>query len=146
ASRGRVFIPYMAPLPHVNDRSFAKYIRDNPDLTPRMKQGFLTCTDLMKVSKFRPVTPVGQLLWDEQVRAFEKATRHVYTAKEALDRGTKIVQREPDTIYSDDVPPLVQWQYPVFAALLLATLGLALIYFLNGRRQLIRDMTRGESV
>ena len=69
ASRGRNFVPGMAPLPHVNEQTYELLMRDNRELPKRIKEGFLLFADLMRVSRFRPVTPVGQLLWDEHVRA-----------------------------------------------------------------------------
>lgn len=146
ASRGRVFLPGMTPVPHVNQKLFDLYVRDNPDLTPRLKTAWLTCTDLMNVSRFRPVTPVGQLLWDQHVEAFEKATRHVYSPQEALDRGAKVVQRELDAIFVKNPPPPLNWTVPMTSLALLLTLGVAFIYFYNGRRALLRQMGKPESL
>ncbi|MGB7157969.1 MAG: extracellular solute-binding protein [Tepidisphaeraceae bacterium] len=96
ASRGTSFIPEMAPLPHVNQQTYDQFVRDNADLPERFKRHLLLFADMMKRSRYRPVTPVGQLLWDEHLRAAEKATRHTYTPEEALRRGRVAVQKQLD--------------------------------------------------
>lgn len=124
ASRGRLFVPGMAPLPHINQLTYDLLLRDNPELTERVKSNFLLCADLMQVSRFRPVTPVGQLLWDEHRRAYEKAVRHTYTPQEALERGKKRVQGQLDLIYSGKVYPPLDGRYPLAGAALLLLGGL----------------------
>jgi multiple sugar transport system permease protein len=101
ASRGTSFIPEMAPLPHVNQMTYDRFVRDNPDLPPRFKRHMLLFAAMMKTSRYRPVTPVGQLLWDEHLRAAEKATRHTYTPEEALRRGRETVQKQLDRVDED---------------------------------------------
>jgi multiple sugar transport system permease protein len=101
ASRGTSFIPEMAPLPHVNQMTYDRFVRDNPDLPARFKKHLLLFAEMMKTSRYRPVTPVGQLLWDEQLRAAEKATRHTLTPVEALRRGRMAVQKQLDFLHDD---------------------------------------------
>jgi multiple sugar transport system permease protein len=101
ASRGTSFIPEMAPLPHVNQQTYDKFVRDNPDLPQRFKNHLLLFAEMMKSSRYRPVTPVGQLLWDEHLRAAEKATRHTYSPEDALRRGRESVQKQLDFVNSE---------------------------------------------
>ena len=145
ASRGRSYVPSMAPMPHINALTYDLLMRDNPDLAPRIKQNFLLFADLMRVSRFRPVTPAGQLLWDEHARAYEKAVRHTYSPEEALERGQRRVQAELDLIYAKKIYPRVDWSYPlaVGAALLVAGLGFV---FWRGGPDLRRRLRRGESL
>jgi multiple sugar transport system permease protein len=146
ASRGRCYVPEMAPLLHINQMRYDLLVRDNPDLPPRIKKGFLVCADMMKDSRFRPVTPVGQFLWDEQARAFEKAVRHTYTPEEALERGRRRVQDQLDLIYKARVNPPVNWNYPMAVVGFLALAGAVLSYFCFGRGGLVRRMVRHESL
>jgi multiple sugar transport system permease protein len=101
ASRGTSFIPEMAPLPHVNQQTYDKFVRDNADLPQRFKNHLLLFADMMNSSRYRPVTPVGQLLWDEHLRAAEKATRHTYSPDEALRRGREAVQKQMDFVSAE---------------------------------------------
>jgi len=82
-------IPRMRARRSVNARIFEEFV---PDI-PKFREAFQTFADLMQVSKWLPVTPVGQLLWDEHIRAFELATYHIMSPQEALDIGTQKVQR-----------------------------------------------------
>ena len=80
-----------------------------PDL-PNFKQAYNTFLELLKVSKYRPVTPVGKLLWDEHARAMDQGIRHVYPPKKALELAEERVQKELDEIYKEhDVRPPVNW-------------------------------------
>jgi len=146
ASRGRCYVPEIAALPHINQMTYDMLIRDNPDVPRRVKKSFLLFTDLMKVSKFRPLTPVGQLLSDEIWRADEKAVRHTYSPAEALERGRRRVQEQLDFIYEQRDYPRVNWSYPLAIVGLLAVVGAGFIYLRFGRRKLARRMLRPESV
>ncbi len=54
--------------------------------------------DLLPDTKFRPVTFVGQRLWDEQVRAVDRALRHTQTPQQSLADGQRAVQIELDSV------------------------------------------------
>jgi multiple sugar transport system permease protein len=54
--------------------------------------------DLLPVSRYRPITPVGQLLWNQQIGAMEAAVYHRLPPQQALDRGNAVVQRGLDRI------------------------------------------------
>ena len=145
ASRGRNFVPGMAPLPHVNEQTYELLMRDNRELPKRIKEGFLLFADLMRVSRFRPVTPVGQLLWDEHVRAYEKGVRHTYSPKEALARGQREVQAELDRIYAKVTYTKVNWNYPLVGSLALVLAGLCFVFW-RGGPDLRRRMRRSETL
>ncbi|MCL6629687.1 MAG: ABC transporter substrate-binding protein, partial [Armatimonadetes bacterium] len=71
-SRGRPYVPIMSASSKVNEVIFREFAPRSRKFSEPLRL-FL---DLMKVSKYRPVTFVGQRLWDEHVRAFDRATRH----------------------------------------------------------------------
>ena len=146
SSRGRAYVPSMAPLPHINQYTYQTLVEDNGELPERIKGSFLLFSELMGVSRFRPVTPVGQLLWDEHARAYEKAVRHTYSPQEALERGQLSVQRELDRMYGQQERELVNWQYALAGAGLLIVGLLFAAYWFGGRGQLIRELTRHESL
>lgn len=146
ASRGRSYVPVMAPMPHVNAVAFVEHVRDNADLPQRIKDGFLLFDELMEVSRFRPVTPVGQLLWDEHRRAYEKAVHHTWSPAEALQRGQAIVQNELDLIYSDTVYPQVVWAWPVSGMILLVLGAGAVAIWRGGGWRSVRQLALPESV
>jgi len=134
ASRGRSFVPTMSPLPHINAAAFERHVRGDPDLPQRIKDGFLLFDELMQVSRFRPVTPVGQLLWDEHRRAYEKAVHHTYPAREALVRGQTRVQTELDRVHAVTHHSPVNWLWAVVAFAAAAIGGLAVLFRRGGAR------------
>ena len=110
-SHGRPFVPGIWANRKTNEVIYQRFVLENPDLNENIKKQFKVALDMMPFSKFRPVTPVGQLLWDEHVRAIELATHHTYTPKEALDIGAKKVQEELDRLNgTKDYSPM-NWGY-----------------------------------
>jgi ABC-type sugar transport system permease subunit/ABC-type glycerol-3-phosphate transport system substrate-binding protein len=146
ASRGRSYVPSMAPLPHINQHTYDALVANNSELPTRIKDGFLLFADLMSSSRFRPVTPVGQLLWDEHARAYEKAVRHTYEPHEALSRGQASVQKELDRLYVDGTKDQVNWNYAIFAALVLVAALLFAAYWFGGKKDLLHQLRREESL
>ncbi len=120
----------LAPLTRINDLYNERFIERNPDLPARVRAFFPMFYELMDVSLYRPVTPVGTLLWDEHARAAERAWRHSATPGEALERGRRNVQRQLDLLHADTAHLPVRWSRVI---LLIATLCLvavvALVYY-----------------
>ena len=146
ASRGRSYVPSMAPLPHINQHTYDALVANNSELPTRIKDGFLLFADLMSSSRFRPVTPVGQLLWDEHARAYEKAVRHTYEPHEALARGQASVQKELDRLYVDGTKDQVNWNYAILAAVALVAALLFAAYWFGGKKDLLHQLRREESL
>jgi ABC-type sugar transport system permease subunit/ABC-type glycerol-3-phosphate transport system substrate-binding protein len=94
-SRGRRYVPLLSPRRSINDMVLREFMPKDK----RFADGFKAFVDMLPASRFRPVTPVGQVLWDEHARATDQA-RHVEdtgrTAKEALDEAAASVQKELD--------------------------------------------------
>ncbi|MBN1351559.1 extracellular solute-binding protein [candidate division KSB1 bacterium] len=95
-------IPYISARPSNNDTLRTLFKTDKPAL----RQGYELCMDMMKVSRYRPVTPAGQTLWDNVTRATDLATYHEFSPREALDRGTATVQAELDHLFGEPVSPV----------------------------------------
>jgi len=57
------------------------------------------------------VTPVGQLLFNEQKRATENAIFHKISAQEALNESTAVVQSALDRALSPPRGVVVPWKY-----------------------------------
>ena len=145
-SRGRPYVPSMAPMPHINRNTFATFVAGNDELPERIKNSYLTFSDLMQVSRFRPVTPVGQLLWDEHARAYEKAVRHTYSPEESLERGRASVQQELDRIYGNKTYQTINWNYLASLVPILLISLCAVIYWNCGRKALVKKLFTHESL
>jgi multiple sugar transport system permease protein len=121
-SQGRVFVPTQNANKKINEWLYEKYVANNPRMDPRVAEAVRLFNDLLEGQPYRPVTPVGQLLWNQHISATDNALFHKLTPKEALDRATEIVQRELDKILSPPRGPVVQWRFffVLYAGLLIA--------------------------
>jgi multiple sugar transport system permease protein len=150
SAAGNVYIPKMSGRRDITEWANEKYLYSQPDVADKFKIAKRTFIDAMPVSKFRPVTPVGQLLWNEQVRAMESGIYKQFdsdplrNAGIALDRGTTIVQAELDRLnYPVDYPE-ISWRPVVMGYLALLLLGTATIYWIASRRMQARGYFRKE--
>jgi multiple sugar transport system permease protein len=119
--RGRVFVPRLSA--HIEANQLIE--REFMPSDPRIRAALQMHIDMAPFGKIRPATPVGQLLWDEHVRAIENACLGLMTSKEALLRGQAVVQRELDAIAATDRLPKLDMRVPVFVTFGLIVLGLA---------------------
>ncbi len=122
-SRGVPFVPLLTANA-VADREILKRFAPSE---PKFRKALEVFISLMKVSRFRPVTPVGQKLWDEQVRATEFAIYHKMSPREALDRGTREVQKLLDEIYRPRPFRPVNWRALIGFVAFLGLGGLLLL-------------------
>ncbi len=93
---------------------------------------------LMQVSRVRPPTFVGQLLWDQHVEAMDKTLRRQMSAKAALQAGQAVVQRELDAFYSQDKYPQIDLRVPIAIFALLGLAGAGVLNLLYRRHKLGR--------
>ncbi|MBW3623584.1 MAG: extracellular solute-binding protein [Armatimonadetes bacterium] len=121
-SKGRPYVPNLSANIPVNEAIFREFAPENP----RLRNSLKVFLDLLPVAKYRPVTFVGQRLWDEHVRAFEQATRHKKTSALALLDGQRVVQKELNKVYSRADNPLLPWTIPV------GVIGLGFLTILGG--------------
>jgi hypothetical protein len=111
AAQGRVFVPTQNANKKINQFLFDKYVINNPAMDPRIGEAVKVFNDMLEGQPYRPVTPVGQLLWNQHITATENAIFHKMTPKEALDRATMIVQRSLDRAISPPKGVPVKWGF-----------------------------------
>ncbi|HEX8280042.1 MAG TPA: extracellular solute-binding protein, partial [Chthoniobacterales bacterium] len=128
-SQGRVYVPTQSANRNINQWLYDRYVGGNPSIPAKVRDGVKLLNDLLETSPFRPVTPVGQLLFNEQKRATENAIFHKLSPQAALDESTRLVQRQLDRVLSPPRGPVVPWKYFlwVYAALVIA--AAAFIYW-----------------
>lgn len=108
-SKGQGFFPRAHPDPRVMRWVRENYIEDNRTIPPAAIAAFDVIEQLLPNSKYRPVTPVGQKLWNEHVRATEAAVNHASPPYEALNYGTRRVQQALDNVLNPPQGPVVNW-------------------------------------
>lgn len=117
ASKDRAYVPDMVANIRANQAVFAKY---GPK-SPKYRDAVNVFLSMMNHARFRPVTFVGQRLWDEQVRAIEDATHHNTThetPQQAMTLATHTVQRELDQVFTESKFPLIPAAVPITLAAL----------------------------
>lgn len=143
-SRGRRFVPLMSPRKSVNEMVFREFAPDDP----RFAGAFKAFIDVMPSSRFRPVTPVGQILWDEHARSTDQARHHVLSAQEALDTGTARVQSQLDIAYKKKIyePLNVTATGIALVGVILAAIGLFIWRAARHMRHFAHGPTRREGL
>lgn len=126
---GQSFIPDFAPKPVVNEEIVKKYVFDNPVLPDRVKDGVRVGLLMLPNAKFRPVTPVGQLLWNHHVTAMETACYGRKTPQAALDYATAQVQRDLDRFLAPPQGTLIDVRWFLIGYVLLM---IALVFGVYG--------------
>jgi ABC-type sugar transport system permease subunit/ABC-type glycerol-3-phosphate transport system substrate-binding protein len=129
----RPYVPVMHANRKMNDVLYREFAPegDSP-LAKRLRAGMQVGLNMMPMARFRPVTFVGQRLWDEHIRAFEEATRHRATVSpaQALVKSQAAVQSELDLVYGREQKPLLPIgpTVAVCAAVVLALLAGFIFY------------------
>jgi multiple sugar transport system permease protein len=139
-SIGRVYVPKQNANRKINEWLFQHYLANNPAIQPKVRDGARLLNDLLESSPIRPVTPVGQLLFNEQKRATENAIFHKMSAQAALDESTRVVQRQLDRALSPPRGPLVPWKYFLWLYAAAIVFGGIVIFKWDTRNGKIRKM------
>ena len=111
----------------------------------KFRKPLRTFLDLMRVSRFRPVTFVGQRLWDEQVRAFELAIYRKKSPQQALSDSRAVVQRELDKVFQRGRYPVLKVHAAVAAVVLAFVVLLATMWALARRGGPMGRLARAEA-
>jgi cytochrome bd-type quinol oxidase subunit 1 len=133
-SQGRVYVPTQNANRKINQWLYQKYIVGNPAIQSKVRDGVRLLNDLLETAPIRPVTPVGQLLFNGQERATENAIFHKLSPQAALENANQSVQRQLDRALSPPRGPLVTWKYFIAVYLALIALCAAAIYWWETRR------------
>ncbi len=141
-SQGRPYVPRQFPHRGQNEWAFRHFIRDNPAMEPKFKDAVQVFHNLLETSRYRPVTVVGQKLWNEHIRATEAGIYHSRTPRQALDEATALVQRELDLqLHPPPGRPIRSWTWFFWLYGALLVVAVVLIYQWDTRpewRQAIR--------
>lgn len=147
---GSIFIPRMSARKDLTEWIMEHYLYSDPTVENTFKSAMRTFVTMMPEARYRPVTPVGQLLWNEHVRSMWEGIYKKYSpdyienARRALDRGKEVVQRELDKFYNPKPYPTLSWR-PVVASYIIGILTLsAIITYILFRRAQAKSYFRKE--
>jgi len=111
-AQGRPYIPRQVSNREFNDWLYDEYIASNPALESKFKHVMAVFNDMLEHSLCRPVTPVGQKLWNAQRSALDDAINHERTPAASLDYHTASVQRHLDIVlFPSEGKPITQWNW-----------------------------------
>ncbi len=108
-AQGSQFFPRLHADRRLLEFLHREHVLSNPAHSAALREAYQTFIDLMPRSRHRPVTPVGNVLWSEHVRATEAAISHASTPYDALNYGRRRVQRQLDRVLNPPQGPEVPW-------------------------------------
>lgn len=132
--RGRPFIPQI----QANKEAAELFFKEFEPKEPRFSDALRKHIDIMPAARIRPVTVVGQRLWDAHVQAIEQAALHQKSPRRALADAQAIVQRELDAFFEAEKYPVVDLGAIGMAALCLAGVAAILLVVAYRRKRLGR--------
>ncbi len=139
--RGREFVPRILANEEANERAFDLLKPADINVAAALRKHI----DLAAVARIRPVTFVGQVLWNEHVRAVDQAGLKVLSPKRALEDGQARVQKELDADFDKEKYPVVDMAIPGYLGA-----GAALLVLIGGviafKRQKLGRLERNEAL
>lgn len=138
--RGRFYVPRIQANVETNEQAFELF----RPADPKFAEALRTHIDMMSYARIRPVTFVGQVLWDEHVRAMELAALKRKTPEQALADGQVVVQRELDMVLQADRYPVIDMRIPQWLGIGMVVAGIVgWVVWL--RRQRLGPLARSET-
>lgn len=122
-SRGQMTFPRITAHRETNRQSLEEYLPKNKNLAEAVKLH----SDLLAVSKVRPVTFAGKVLWDESNRAAETALSSNRSSRECLAKAKANVQRLLDETFSQSSYPVADLRVPTIAGMVGLVVGALLL-------------------
>jgi multiple sugar transport system permease protein len=134
-SQGRTFIPGQVANREISQWLFERYVYSNPLIDSKLASACRVFTSMVEDARYRPVSPVGQLLWNEHATATDNAIFKKLTPQQALDRATLNVQRQLDKVLAPPKGRQVHWPlfFAAYALILIAAAAVAYQWDTNGR-------------
>jgi ABC-type sugar transport system permease subunit len=154
-AEGRLYLPHSPGNRVVFEELVAKHVDNNPAMPPSFRHAYNVARELMPQTMYRPVTPVGQLLWNQHREAMDAGLSHGFSTQAhdelaekkargevtdddivnyemhlALENSQRPAQKMLDEILAPSPPETkVNWTpwFVVYAMLVITPLGLMLL-------------------
>ena len=148
---GGIFIPTLSARRDITEWALEEYLYKDPSIDKQYKDAMRIVADGALTARYRPVTPVGQLLWNEHVRAMDNGIYKRFdttdvgrNAQRALDESTAVVQQALDRINHPAPYPTVAWWPIVIGYCFLVLVVAGLVYRHGNRSMQVRGYFRKE--
>lgn len=119
-SRGRRYIPGMQAQIKANEKAIQEFANQDTPFDRALKSH----VEMMRHAHIRPTTFAGQVLWDEHVRATDRAMRGDVSVEQALQDAEVAVQRVLDAEYQKETYPVFNLAIPLYICLGLVPIGI----------------------
>jgi multiple sugar transport system permease protein len=145
-NEGRIYMPTVDANRKFTEKIFQENVFGNSAVARPFIEAYQSLSLLLDDPLIRPVSPLGQLLWRQQVRAYEAAVGHKYALEAkasgvdetalALGRMQEPVQHQLDELTRPLPPHVVEWlpYLGVYLVAILALLGAVLVASHRRRR------------
>jgi ABC-type sugar transport system permease subunit/ABC-type glycerol-3-phosphate transport system substrate-binding protein len=118
AAEGRLYLPTPAPNRKNFEEIEREWVQTDPKVPARIKQAYTVIKQMLPVARIRPPSPIGQVLWNQHVRATDAAINHVYAGsvknedeevQRALSTMQRTAQAQLDSFLQPAPPYEVNW-------------------------------------
>jgi multiple sugar transport system permease protein len=143
-SEGKLYLPH----PWSNRKFYEKWVGEtiaaNPEVPPRFKQAFGVILRMLPNTLIRPPSPIGQLLWNDHIAAYNAAVYHHHS--EMTDKDAEVrqcladeqsdAQRALDEVVQPAPPDEVHWgvYFTGYAALIAGLFGAMYVAYHRHRK------------
>ena len=95
-SQGKLYLPRGSAKRKLFEEVIQREVFDNPDIPKAFKDAYREMKKIGPNTYIRPVTPVGQMLWNKHIQGYELAVAHSKTIQEQTDKelAEEISRRE----------------------------------------------------
>ena len=124
-SQGQLYLPRGYANRKQYEAIAKEAVDDNPAVPASFKRAYATLREMLPRTLIRPPSPVGQLLWNQHIVAFENAVYHKLHDRYPADKDAEVraclaaaqaeVQRALDEVVKPLPPHVVSW-WPYFTA------------------------------
>jgi ABC-type sugar transport system permease subunit/ABC-type glycerol-3-phosphate transport system substrate-binding protein len=153
-SEGHLYLPRAQANRKLYEERIKDTVTSNPNMPPAFKHAYAVLKDLLPDTLIRPPSPVGQLLWNQHIHAYEEAVNHKHAGefkdedeeiKKCLTDAQAVVQRQLDEVINPLPPHKVNWVVYLAGYAVLIVIPFIAIYVALGRNRKTRLYRRGET-
>jgi multiple sugar transport system permease protein len=144
-SEGKLFLPTGDCDRVFNEDSIRRVVEENPLMPATFRQAYSVIRQMLPNTKTRTPSPIGQLVWNQHVRAFDAAVNHRFAERARGDKDEEVrlslatmqedVERELARVLSPPPPRRVSWPAYFVGYGLLLIVPLAAMYVAYRRRR-----------
>jgi multiple sugar transport system permease protein len=144
-NEGRMYLPRIDANRVFTERLFREGIGENPSVPKNFKSAFAALESMLGDTLIRPVSPIGQLLWGQHIRAYDAGVNHRYREEAqrtggdeieiALSRMQEPAQHQLDELTRPEPPHVVGWTpYAILYCVAIVVLLGAIVVVTKKRR------------